>query len=197
MHVKGGTWQHNKIPENERGKFKGLAHPEFIKFLRREKYTSLELLPTEAFGTDTPVAERGRINYWGFQPMVFMSPHTDYAADKSRPEAEYAHTIATLKKNGIEVVMHVVPNHTLEGGRGGPVVNLRGMDDRLYHYPKPGEPPDWSGAGNIRDFGHPINVRLFLEELKYWSVDRQEAYATPEAVLERHFPEALRPAAAP
>ena len=25
-----------------------------------------------------------------------------------------------------------------------------------------------------------------LEELKYWSVDLQEAYATPEAVLERH-----------
>jgi hypothetical protein len=25
-----------------------------------------------------------------------------------------------------------------------------------------------------------------LEELKYWSVDLQEAYATPEAVLQRH-----------
>jgi len=25
-----------------------------------------------------------------------------------------------------------------------------------------------------------------LEELKYWSVDLQEAYATPEAVIERH-----------
>jgi hypothetical protein len=24
-----------------------------------------------------------------------------------------------------------------------------------------------------------------LEELKYWSVERQEAYATPEAVLQR------------
>jgi hypothetical protein len=24
-----------------------------------------------------------------------------------------------------------------------------------------------------------------LEELRYWSVDRQEAYASPEAVLER------------
>jgi hypothetical protein len=34
-------------------------------------------------------------------------------------------------------------------------------------------------------------VRIPLEELKYWSVDRQEAYATPEAVLERHFPDAL------
>ena len=29
-------------------------------------------------------------------------------------------------------------------------------------------------------------VPIPLEELKYWNVDLQEAYATPEAVLERH-----------
>ena len=29
-------------------------------------------------------------------------------------------------------------------------------------------------------------AKIPLEDLKYWSVDRQEAYATPEAVLERH-----------
>jgi hypothetical protein len=40
-------------------------------------------------------------------------------------------------------------------------------------------------------------VRIPLEELKYWSVDRQEAYATPEAVLERHFPDALHTTPAP
>jgi hypothetical protein len=40
-------------------------------------------------------------------------------------------------------------------------------------------------------------VRIPLEELKYWSVDRQEAYATPEAVLDRHFPNALHRAPAP
>ena len=27
---------------------------------------------------------------------------------------------------------------------------------------------------------------ILLEELRYWSVDRQEAYANPEAVLARH-----------
>ena len=27
---------------------------------------------------------------------------------------------------------------------------------------------------------------IALDELKYWSVDLQEAYASPEAVLERH-----------
>ena len=31
-------------------------------------------------------------------------------------------------------------------------------------------------------------VPIPLEELKYWSVDLQEAYATPEAVLQRHAP---------
>lgn len=31
-----------------------------------------------------------------------------------------------------------------------------------------------------------------LEELKYWSVDRQEAYASPEAVLRRWFPDRVR-----
>lgn len=32
-------------------------------------------------------------------------------------------------------------------------------------------------------------IAIPLEELKYWSVDRQEAYATPEAVLSREFPD--------
>jgi hypothetical protein len=31
-----------------------------------------------------------------------------------------------------------------------------------------------------------------LEELKYWSVDLQEPYVSPEAVLQRHFPNAKR-----
>ncbi|HWL31198.1 MAG TPA: DUF2093 domain-containing protein [Xanthobacteraceae bacterium] len=37
-------------------------------------------------------------------------------------------------------------------------------------------------------------VQIPLDELKYWSVDRQEAYATPEAVLARHFPNAAKTA---
>src|SRR6476659_2985680 len=28
-----------------------------------------------------------------------------------------------------------------------------------------------------------------LEELRYWSVELQEAYVSPEAVLQRHFPQ--------
>ncbi len=35
-------------------------------------------------------------------------------------------------------------------------------------------------------------VAIPLEELKYWSVDLQEAYATPEAVMRRHHPGLMR-----
>jgi hypothetical protein len=31
-----------------------------------------------------------------------------------------------------------------------------------------------------------------LEELKYWSVDLQEAYANPDAVMRRHYPGRVR-----
>ena len=36
------------------------------------------------------------------------------------------------------------------------------------------------------------DARIPLDELKYWSVDLQEAYALPSAVLQRYFPAALK-----
>jgi hypothetical protein len=36
-------------------------------------------------------------------------------------------------------------------------------------------------------------VQIPLDELKYWSVDLKEAYATPAAVLQRHCPDAAKP----
>ena len=32
------------------------------------------------------------------------------------------------------------------------------------------------------------DARIPLDELKYWSVDLQEAYSLPSAVLQRHYP---------
>src|SRR6201996_1278201 len=36
------------------------------------------------------------------------------------------------------------------------------------------------------------DARIPLDELKYWSVDLQEAYSVPTAVLQRHFPGAVK-----
>jgi hypothetical protein len=36
-------------------------------------------------------------------------------------------------------------------------------------------------------------VPIPLEELKYWSVDLQEAYVSPDVVMQRHHPEVGKP----
>jgi hypothetical protein len=36
------------------------------------------------------------------------------------------------------------------------------------------------------------DARIPLDELKYWSVDLQEAYAQPVAVLQRHYPSQVK-----
>jgi hypothetical protein len=36
------------------------------------------------------------------------------------------------------------------------------------------------------------DARIPIDELKYWSVDLQEAYATPGAVVQRHYPGAIK-----
>ena len=35
-------------------------------------------------------------------------------------------------------------------------------------------------------------VPIPIEELKYWSVDLQEAYASPDAVLRRSYPDRMK-----
>lgn len=161
LHVKGATWLHPKIPKEERGTYKALSDSSFVNWVKRMGFKGIELMPVESFGTDSPLAERGKHNHWGYMTMVPTAPYTGYAAT-NKPEEELANTITTLKQNGIEVVLDVVPNHTLESGPGGPALNLRLEDNGLYlHH-------DYTGCGNTRDFGHPINRRMFLEELKYW-----------------------------
>ena len=162
VHVKGATILHPDLPEGERGTYKGLSNPAFIHWVKDMGFTSIELMPVESFGTDAPLADRGKKNYWGYMTMAATAPHTGYAAT-DKPEEELAQAISAMKKEGIEVIMDVVPNHTLESGKDGPVVNLRGMDSYLYLQKR-----DYTGTGNTRDFGHPINRRMFLEELKYW-----------------------------
>jgi glycogen operon protein len=162
LHVRGETINHLSIPENERGTYKALSSDEYVAWVKEMGYTTLELMPVESFGSDPGLVSRGKKNFWGYMTMTPTAPHTEYAANKFLPEEEFAATVRKLKQNGVEVIMDIVPNHTLESGPGGPLLNLRGMDNTLYL------PHDYTGCGNTRDFGHPINRRMFLEELRYW-----------------------------
>jgi isoamylase len=84
---------------------------------------------------------------------------------------EFKEMVRGLHRAGIEVFLDVVYNHTAEGGRDGPTLSFRGLDNLTY-YRRPANRPDqyenFSGTGNTFNTQHPAVVRLVMDSLRYW-----------------------------
>ena len=46
---------------------------------------------------------------------------------------EFKSLVKELHKNGIEVILDVVFNHTAEGDEDGPTLSFRGLDNRTWY----------------------------------------------------------------
>lgn len=178
MHVKGMTALHDRVPEHLRGTYAGLATPAVLDYLNDLGVTAVELLPVHQFVSEPPLAERGLVNYWGYNPIGYFAPHNAYSSSGDRGEqvAEFKQMVKDFHAAGIEVLLDVVYNHTAEADPLGPTLSFRGLDDSVYHRvpaPAPGEPrPDtyWdvTGCGNTVDASQPFALRLILDSLRYW-----------------------------
>jgi isoamylase len=72
MHVAGFTRHLSSgVAEGRRGTFAGLI--EKIPYLQQLGITAVELLPVFQF--DAQDCPPGRVNYWGYAPVSFFSPH--------------------------------------------------------------------------------------------------------------------------
>ena len=132
-HVKGFTMRHPDIPPNLRGTYAGLAQPAAIDHLRRMGVTAVELMPVHQFVHDHRLMERGLRNYWGYNSIGFFAPHIEYSATGvGQVVSEFKYLVKTLHEAGIEVILDVVYNHTAEGNHLGPVLSLKGIDNRAY-----------------------------------------------------------------
>ena len=79
-HVKGFTQRHPRIPEELRGRYAGMAHPESIEYLQQLGITAVELLPVHQFVQDSMLRDRGLANYWGYNSIGYLAPHNDTRA---------------------------------------------------------------------------------------------------------------------
>ena len=79
-HVKGFSALRLDIPEEERGKYMGLAHPLSIEYLKKLGITAVELMPVYQFVHDASLVEKGLRNYWGYNPIGYFAPHNEYAS---------------------------------------------------------------------------------------------------------------------
>ncbi len=174
LHVKGYTQLHNEIPEHERGTFAGLGSHTVTRYLQDLGVTAVELLPAQHFFTEPAVAGRGMTNYWGYNTIGFLAPHSAYSSSGERGEQvrEFKQMVRNFHEAGIEVFLDVVYNHTAEGGSDGPVYSFRGLDDHGF-YKRSGTGADayWdvTGCGNTVDSGNLAALRLILDSLRYWA----------------------------
>src|SRR6478752_5108258 len=159
------------VPEELRGTYAGLAHPAALKHLRDLGVTTVELLPVQAFTTEPALVQRGLVNYWGYNTLGFFAPHAPYAA-ATGPQAvldEFKDMVKALHREGLEVILDVVYNHTAEQSRDGATLSWRGLDNRAYYrLDERGQDIDVTGCGNTLDLRHPVVCRMVLDSLRYW-----------------------------
>jgi glycogen operon protein len=167
LHVKGFTKRAEFLPEEVRGTYAGLAHPNIIAHLRRLGITAVEHL-----------RRAGTTNYWGYNTLGFFAPHADYATAAARaagPEAvarEFRDMVDALHEAGIEVLLDVVYNHTADEGDTGEPVLFAGIDRASYYRHLGGdELLDVTGCGNSVDTNLPAAQRLVLDSLRYWATE--------------------------
>jgi isoamylase len=169
MHVRGFTRHPSSgVSEKLRGTYAGLI--EKIPYLKELGITAVELLPVFQF--DAQDAPPGNVNYWGYAPVSFFTPHQGYSSrrDPLGPINEFRDMVKALHRAGIEVILDVVFNHTAEDGHDGPTFSFRGLDNTTYYILEPDRSryANYSGTGNTLNANHPIVRRMVLDSLRYW-----------------------------
>lgn len=177
-HLKGFTASpssHTKYP----GTYKGLI--EKIPYLKELGITSVELLPIQEFDENentniNPRTGERLKNHWGYSTIAFFAPKASFAVDRSPGGAvrEFKEMVREMHRNGLEVILDIVFNHTAEGNEKGLTLNFRGFDNSVYYILEDKNKQyykNFSGCGNTFNCNHPVVRSFIIDCLRYWVME--------------------------
>ncbi|MFY7835333.1 MAG: glycogen debranching protein GlgX [Novosphingobium sp.] len=165
LNVRGFTMLHPDVPEAIRGTIAALAHPAIIRHFKRLHVSAIELMPIVAWIDERHLPPLGLTNAWGYNPVAMMALDPRLCPGGV---AELRDTVATLRAEGIGVILDIVLNHSGESDVLGPVISLRGLDDAAYAKAPDGKLINDTGCGNTLDFGNPAVRELALDTLRHF-----------------------------
>ena len=153
-----------------------MASDPVVDHLTSLGITAVELLPVHHFVSEHSVVERGLTNYWGYNTLAFLAPHGPYSSsgDTGGQVREFKEMVRRLHAADIEVILDVVYNHTAEGNHLGPLLSLKGFDNRAYYRLDPDDPSryvDFTGTGNSLNMRHSQSLQLMMDSLRYWVLE--------------------------
>lgn len=172
MHVRGFT-RHASSKVAHPGSFLGVI--EKIPYLLDLGINAVELMPMQEFnecGNDkkNPETKEKLFNYWGYSSLNFFTPMGRYAASKELGAAlvEFKTMVRELHRNGIEVILDVVFNHTGEKRLEDKLLSFVAIDRSCYYLLSHGLDTNYTGCGNTLNTNHPVMYQFLLDCLHYW-----------------------------
>jgi len=164
LHVRGFT-KHASSKTSSHGTYAALI--EKIPYFKELGINAIELMPIHEFDechskNKHPKTNERLPNYWGYNPISYFAPKRSYA--KGDPVTEFKTLVREMHKNGIEVILDVVYNHTGEGSEKDYAICWRGIDEKTYYLEK-----DYTGCGNTLNANHPPVQTMILDSLRYFA----------------------------
>ena len=149
-----------EISSEKRLEFRGLA--EWLKsdqcYLRKLGANAVELQPIQQFDS-----RKKEEYHWGYMPVNFFSPSSDYASSPEKAETEFRMLVDAFHEAGIAVILDVVYNHV------GIPNHLLNIDREIYLATDDlGRLTNHSGCGNDLRCDSAPTRKLILDSLKHW-----------------------------
>ncbi|WP_126992719.1 glycogen debranching protein GlgX [Thermosipho globiformans] len=161
------------------GTFLGII--EKLDHLKELGVTTIELMPIFEFNVNSidrinPITGERLKDIWGYNPLGFFAVTGNYSVGLKLGEQVFLFKdfVKELHKNGFEVILDVVYNHTGEGNELGPTLNFRGFDNEIYYMLDPNNKRyylNYSGCGNTLNCNHPVVKELIIDSLRYWATE--------------------------
>ena len=177
LHVRGYTI-HPSAGVSCPGTYRGLIQK--IPYLKDLGVTAVELMPVQEFNEKqllrhNPQTGERLTNYWGYDPLGFFAPKASYASVRGdgAQVLEFKEMVRAFHAEGLEVILDVVFNHTVEGNELGPTLSLRGIDNAIYYWLDDDKRfyRDFTGTGQTINATHPVVRDLILDALRYWVME--------------------------
>ncbi|XP_042052481.1 isoamylase 1, chloroplastic-like isoform X1 [Salvia splendens] len=140
MHVRGFT-RHESSDAKFPGTYRGLV--EKLEHLKKIGVNCIELMPCHEFNeleyySYNSVLGDYKMNFWGYSTINYFSPMARYSSAGTGNYGlgavnEFKYLVREGHKQGIEVIMDVVFNHTAEGNENGLTLSFKGIESSVFY----------------------------------------------------------------
>ena len=107
-------------------------------------------------------------NFWGYETLNFFALEPSYMV--SADINNFKKMVKRFHESGLEVILDMVYNHTLEGNHLGPTLCYRGIDNESY-YTLDGTNKryyyDSTGCGASFNLQNPYVLTLIMDSMRY------------------------------